>query len=162
MSVLTTSTPQRLNWKTIALCALAFWFSGSLILDLVLMPMMYMTGMTAEPGFATAGYSMFGVFNRLELLCAAIVLTGVLALRSHRQTIDHWAVPLAIGLLGIVMVYTYSLAPEMSALGLQLNLFEVAEVPLSMNQLHAEYWVLELMKLTGSGLLLSQIYRIAK
>ena len=161
MSALTTS--QRLNWKTIALCALAFWFSGSLLLDLVLMPAMYMTGMTSEPGFATAGYSMFGVFNRIELLCAATALTGILALRNNRQAIDHWAVPLAIGLLGIVMVYTYGLAPEMSALGLQLNLFEAtSEVPAGMNQMHLEYWVLELMKLVGSGLLLNQIYRMAK
>ncbi len=127
------------------------------------MPTMYMTGMVAEPGFATAGYSMFGVFNRIELLCAAIALTGVLALRSSHQAIEHWAVPLAIGLLGIVMVYTYGLAPEMSALGLQLNLFEVtSEFPAQMNQMHFEYWVLELMKLTGSGLLLSQLYRIVQ
>ena len=163
MSALTTSSSQRFNWKTIALCALAFWLSGSLILDLVLMPTLYMTGMTSEPGFATAGYSMFGVFNRIELLCAAIALTGVLALRNHSQSIDHWTVPLAIGLLGIVMVYTYGLAPEMSALGLQLDLFSSsAEVPSAMNRMHFEYWVLELMKLAGSGLLLNQIYRTVK
>jgi len=126
------------------------------------MPTLYLTGMTSEPSFATAGYAMFGVFNRIELLCAAIALTGVLILRNH-QAIDHWTVPLAIGLLGIVMVYTYGIAPEMSALGLQLDLFAPApEVPSRMNQMHLEYWMLELMKLTGSSLLLSTIYRAAK
>jgi hypothetical protein len=163
MSALTTSKAQPFDWKTIILSVLAFWLSGSLLLDLVLMPTMYATGMMSEPGFATAGYTIFGVFNRIELLCAALVLTGILVMRNTQGLASQafqWMVPLAIGLLGIVLVCTYGLAPEMSALGLRLNLFEpAAEVPAVMNQMHMEYWVLELMKLAATSILLGFCYR---
>ncbi|HEY9642348.1 MAG TPA: hypothetical protein V6C57_17810 [Coleofasciculaceae cyanobacterium] len=163
MSALTTFKAQSFNWKTIVLSVLAFWLSGSLLLDLVLMPTMYATGMMAEPGFATAGYSIFGVFNRIELLCAALVLTGILVMRNTHaiaSQASQWMVPLAIGLLGVVLVCTYELAPEMSALGLTLNLFEpAAAVPAVMSQMHLEYWMLELMKLVATSILLSFCYR---
>jgi hypothetical protein len=163
MSALTRSKLSYIDWKTIAISALAFWLSGSLLIDLVFMPTMYVTGMTAEPGFAAAGYSIFAVFNRIELLCAALALTTVLILRNTRSALSHWSVPLAIGLLGIVIVYTYALAPEMSALGMQLNWFEpTAEVPARMNQMHLEYWTLEIMKFVGTGLLLNQFYRATR
>lgn len=160
MSALTTSKLQRLDWKTIAIGAITFWISGSLLLDLVIMPTMFATGMMAEPGFATAGYSLFGVFNRIELICAATALSGVLFLQNRGGKIAHWTMPLAIGLLGIAMICTYGLAPVMSALDLQLDLFEPAYgVPNLMSKMHVEYWVLEAMKLLGSGLLLRQFYR---
>jgi Domain of unknown function (DUF4149) len=163
MSALIAFKAPALSWKTIVLCVLAFWLSSSLLLDLVLMPTMYATGMMSESGFATAGYSLFGVFNRIELLCAALVLTGILVMRNAHaiaSQASQWTVPLAIGLLGIVLVCTYGLAPEMSALGLRLNLFEpAAEVPAVMNQLHMEYWVLELMKLVATSTLLGFCYR---
>jgi Domain of unknown function (DUF4149) len=162
MSALISFKAQSLNWKTLVLSVLAFWLSGSLLLDLVLMPTMYATGMMSEPGFATAGYAIFGVFNRIELLCAALVLTGVLVMRNTQAIAtqaSQWMMPLAIGLLGIVLVCTYGLAPEMSALGLRLNLFEPESVPAVMNQMHIEYWVLELMKLVATSILLGFCYR---
>ncbi|NJR65221.1 MAG: DUF4149 domain-containing protein [Leptolyngbyaceae cyanobacterium CRU_2_3] len=162
MSALTTSKAQHFDWKTIVISVLAFWLSGSLLLDLVLMPTMYATGMMSESSFAVAGYSIFGVFNRIELLCAALVLTSILVLRNTRSIAppsSQWAVPLAIGLLGIVLIFTYELAPEMSALGLTLNLFEPATpAPSVMNQMHMEYWVLELMKLVATSILLRFCY----
>jgi Domain of unknown function (DUF4149) len=159
MTVITsTNTLQRINWKAIAIVALTFWLCSSLLLDFVFMPTMYITGMMTEPGFAIAGYSLFGIFNRIELVCVSLALTSVLVLQAWRS-LSHWTVPLAIGLLGVVLVCTYWLSPAMSSLGLELNLFEPAVVPAAMNQMHMQYWTLELMKLFGCAALLGQFYR---
>lgn len=155
------------KWRTIVLLALSFWLSGSLLLDLVIMPSMYVTGMMTSPGFATAGYSLFWVFNRIELICAAVALTGILVLQNSPTdstaafNLSHrWVLPLATVLLGVVLVFTYGLAPAMSAIGLQLNWFAPAlEVPIQMDQLHSSYWVLELFKLTATGVLLGSYYQ---
>lgn len=142
-------------WQTIVVICLAFWLSSSLMLDLVIMPGLYASGMMTEAGFATAGYLIFWIFNRIELLCAALVLTGTLAVahtqgkteKSHRN-----AIILSLILLLVALVYTYALTPQMSALGLNLNLFEPAvEVPGTMNVLHSGYWVLEMLKLVAGG-----------
>jgi hypothetical protein len=149
---------QRVNWNAIAIVSLTFWLCSSLLLDFIFMPTLYITGMMSEPGFAVAGYSLFGIFNRIELVCIALALTSVLVLQ-RRQLLSHWTLPLAIGLLGIVLVCTYGLSPAMSSLGMELNLFEPATVPTAMNQLHLQYWALELMKLLGCAGLLGQCYR---
>lgn len=161
MTVIAHTEFQRPKWRTLVLVTLAFWLSSSLILDLVIMPTMYATGMMATPDFATAGYSLFWIFNRIELLCAAIALTGLLVLRNtEAQPFHHWAVPLSLSLLGISLICTYGLTPEMSSLGLQLNLFETGSgVPGVMNQMHSSYWLLELLKLGATGLLLNTIYK---
>lgn len=161
MTSITTFEFQRPKWRTITLAALAFWLSSSLILDLVIMPTMYATGMMTESNFATAGYSIFWIFNRVELLCAALILTGVLVLCTLSTNQQYrWAVPLSLALLAISLNCTYGLTPEMGALGIHLNLFEPAsEVPALMNQMHEQYWVLELLKLTAGGVLLGAYYK---
>ena len=161
MTAIVQTSSFRPNWRVLVLATIGFWLSGSLLLDLVFMPTMYATGMMVEPGFATAGYSLFTVFNRVELICAGLLLTGVLALgNTHvvRRAIQ-WCLPLTIGLLAIVLICTYYLTPTMSALGAELNLFEPATAPVLMNQMHLQYWLLELMKLVGLGLLLGRICR---
>jgi hypothetical protein len=154
---------KRNGWQTAILLALAFWLSMSVLLHAIIMPTMYTAGMMADPDFATAGYSLFSVINRIELICAALVLTGVLASWGGQPSPGLFRRNrffLAIGLLAIVLVYTYALTPQMSSLGAQLNLFSpLAEVPQLMNQLHFEYWLLEVMKLVGVGVLLRQFYR---
>lgn len=158
---------KRPRWQTIIVLTLTFWLSSSLILDLVIMPELYAAGMISQPSFTTAGYSIFWVFNRIELLCAAVVLTGVLILNSTQNStqsaIAHharWAVVLSLFLLATALVYTYALTPTMSALGLQLDLFELtAEVPTLMNQMHEGYWTLEVFKLLAGGALLGLCYR---
>ncbi|MBD1836578.1 hypothetical protein H6F61_28830 [Cyanobacteria bacterium FACHB-472] len=149
---------KRSAWQTTVMFTLAFWLSGSLILDWVIMPSMFATGMMTEPGFATAAYSIFWIFNRIELLCAALVLTGILVLnRTHIASYlaGRKVIFLSLLLLAIAIIDTYFLTPHMSALGIQLNLFDaVAETPAGMNQLHAGYWVLEAVKLIASGTLL--------
>jgi hypothetical protein len=149
-----TAAPQRFNWQTIVIASLAFWLSSSLLLDFVIMPSMFFTGMMGEPGFATAGYSIFWLFNRIEVLCAAVVLTGAIALRTTQAAMfgGRQGALWAMVLLAIALIYTYALTPQMSALGISLG--EAHTIPAAMNQLHGEYWALELLKLTGGAALL--------
>jgi hypothetical protein len=124
------------------------------------MPVLYTSGMMTEPGFASAGYSLFWVFNRVELLCAALILTGVLSLRHSLggvNSLAQKAIFLASLLLAIALICTYGLTPQMSSLGLHLNLFNsVSEIPALMNLLHTGYWLLELLKL-GIGAFLLRV-----
>lgn len=151
------SAPQRSGWQTVLVLVLAFWFSGSLLLDALVMPTLYAAGMMTEPGFASAGYSLFWLFNRIELLCAAISLTCVLILRYTRhpwQRPGQMTVLMAVLLVAIAAIETYALTPSMSALGLQLNWFTTQSAPAQMNGLHLSYWVLDLIKLGTAALLL--------
>ncbi|MGL5081403.1 MAG: hypothetical protein ACRC8A_07935 [Microcoleaceae cyanobacterium] len=147
---------QTSRWLVIILGTLAFWIGGSLILDFVVMPSMYVTGMMTQSDFVSAGSFMFSWFNRVEVLCAAIGLTGALALGtilpegfSNRvRTI----LILSLFLFAVTLIYTYSLTPQMASLGLSLDLFENSAVlPEGMNQLHFQYWSLEMLKLLSAG-----------
>lgn len=154
---------KRLPWQTVAMFALGFWLSGSLIVDFVLMPCLYTAGMMNQASFATTGYSIFWIFNRIELLCAAVVLVSLLALRgtSHLYLyVRRWAVFLAAVLLTIAIIYTYIMTPQMSALAVQLNLFEPATgIPSGMVSMQGGYWLLETIKLTAGAIVLSWCYR---
>jgi hypothetical protein len=156
---------KRSNWQTLLVLVLAFWLSGSVFLDGLVMPSLYLSGMMTEPGFASAGYSLFWLFNRVELLCAAATLTGVLVLRYTRHPwhrpglVSLWLAGL---LLAIALIDTYTLTPSMSALGLNLNWFTpTAATPSAMDQLHLSYWLLDLTKLTAGGILLWLYNRVS-
>lgn len=153
---------KRSLWQTIAILTLGFWLSSSLLLDWVIMPSLYISGMMTQPGFTTAGYLIFWNFNRIELLSAAAVLTSILAL-GKTQFSSNWhrhAVVISLILLAISLIDTYFLTPQMSTAGLQLNLIgSVVEIPSNMNQLHIGYWVLEAIKLFAGGTLLYQCFR---
>jgi len=148
-------------WQTILMLTLGLWLGGSLILDWVVMPSLYVSGMMTQAGFTTAGYAIFWNFNRIELVAAALVLTSVLTLNQTAFFANNWrrgAVILASLLLVIALVNTYFLTPQMCATGVQLNLFEsVTEVPTAMNQLHFAYWGLESIKLLVGGTLLKVV-----
>ena len=154
---------QKPRWQTIVCLTFAFWLSSCLLLDLVIMPSMFVSGMMTEPGFATAGSTIFSVFNRVELVCAGLGLTGLLVLRNRSKDSGfrgRTAIILSLMLLAIALIDTYALTPEMTALGANLNLFEpVAEVPTAMNQLHSGYWALEILKFALGGTILSWCYR---
>ncbi|MCA1994204.1 MAG: DUF4149 domain-containing protein [Coleofasciculus sp. S288] len=150
-------------WRTIVMFALGFWLSSSLLLDLVIMPGLSATGMMSQPSSATAGYSIFWIFNRIELLCGALVLASLLALRGtsnlYRQ-VRRWSVLLAVLLLAIAIIYTYIMTPQMSALALQLNLLEpVSGMPAGMFEMLEGYWVLEAIKLAVGTTILGWCYR---
>lgn len=141
---------------------LAFWLSGSVILDVVIMPTLYFSGMMEQAAFLPAGYAIFWFFNRLELLCAGIILTATLATRQDARTILEplSTAMVALLLLVIALLYTYGLTPEMTALGAQFDLFSPAQpIPTAMNQMHSLYGVLEVLKLTAGVFLMSLFYR---
>lgn len=154
-------SPTSTKWRTIAIFALAFWLSSSVILDFIVMPGLYATGMMQDPNFAIAGYSIFWLFNRVELLCASLMLTGVLVLWQSpaREHIRYRTVAIAALLLAIPLLYTYLCTPVMSQLGLTLDWFSPgAAIPQEMTQMHSLYFGLELVKLTLAGLLLRHLY----
>lgn len=150
-------------WQTTILVSLGFWLSGSLLLDSVIIPSLYGAGMMSQSGFATASYSVFWIFNRIELLCAALVLTGLLVLRNTHNAsrpVGNKVIILSLLLLTIALIYTYVLTPQMSAMGMQLNLFErSAGMPAGMTQMHEGYWVLEAAKLILGGTLMGWCLR---
>ncbi|HEY9763524.1 MAG TPA: DUF4149 domain-containing protein [Trichocoleus sp.] len=154
------------SWHSIVLFSAAFWLSSSLLIDFLIMPGMFFSGMMSQSNFGTAGYSLFWLFNRLEILCGALILTGILVLRQQRAesgvfvsgTRSRWSLELGAFLLGIALLYTYLLTPTMSALGMPLDLFQPEGIPDGMNQMHAFYWALETLKLAGTACLLNLCY----
>jgi uncharacterized membrane protein len=165
MSVISSNTFKQINWSATIMFALGFWLSGSLILDFVLIPGLSATGMMSQDGFASAGFLIFGIFNRIELVCAALVLTGFLVFsRYHNlnlnQQQERWSVILASLLLVIALVYTYIFTPQMSSLGLELNWGNPStEMPAAMVSMHGVYWILEATKFITGLTLLSWCYR---
>jgi hypothetical protein len=149
------------RWQNLAIGSLGFWLSGSLILDLVIMPTLWTTGMMESSGFASASYSIFWIFNRLELLCAAAILSSVWALsKLSRVNRQSQMVAGAVMLMAIAMSYTFVLTPYMSGLGIDLDIFATTKsLPVEMNQMHSIYWVLEASKLGIAGLVLSLCQR---
>ena len=151
------------SWSTVIMFALGFWLSGSLVFDFLVVPGMLTTGMMNEPGFASAGYVIFGTFNHLELLCAAIVLAGCLVYRYGKKiatNVDNKSVLLAGCLLIIACAYTYILTPQMSSMGMPLDLFAADKVmPAAMTPMHLVYWSLEIFKLVNTTFLLRLFYR---
>jgi hypothetical protein len=152
------------QWQHLAIGSLGFWLSGSLILDLVVMPTLWTTGMMESSGFASASYSIFWIFNRVELICAAAVLSSIWALnRVSRSSIAAKPELLAgaIVLMGIAAIYTFVLTPYMSGLGIDLDILATAKsIPTEMNGMHSIYWVLEASKLGIAGMLLFLCDRI--
>ncbi len=168
MNTLSNPTLKTTPWVGAVLFALMFWFSSSLLMDFVIMPGLFVGGMMSQPDFGSAGYAMFWVFNRLELLCAAVIVTGLMVTRQPRREQDviasglrsRWALELGLGLLGITLVLTYAVSPAMAALGAALDPFTAAlEVPATMDSMHGLYFGLDALKLLGCGALLSLFYR---
>ncbi len=164
------SAPSKL-WRHIAIGSLGFWLSGSLMLDLVVMPTMWTTGMMESSGFASASYSIFWIFNRVELVCAAAALSTIWALSQvNLASVERLAVcdsnrnrkmfAGAVMLMAIALSYTFILTPYMSGLGFNTDIFTTTQsLPVEMNQMHSIYWVLEATKLAIIGMLLSLVDR---
>jgi hypothetical protein len=163
MNSISVRNHQAINWSTIVLFVLGFWLSSSLILDCLVIPGLFTTGMMNQSGFASASYVIFGTFNRLELLAAAIALTGCLVFRHQHyfsRWQEVWSLILAAILMAIALVYTYILTPEMSSLGLSLELANpLARDFNAMTMMHGIYWGLEITKLIISAVLLRWFYR---
>lgn len=151
------------NWQAMAMFALGFWLSASFVLDGLIIPGLFSAGMMESSGFASASYLIFGTFNHVELLCAAIVLASSLVLnyRNNLSVIKlDKSIVIAGFLMAIAMCYTYILTPQMSALGMNLEVFNNQELLTnSMMTMHFVYWVLEASKLILGTILLSKLYR---
>ena len=153
---------REVNWQALAMFALGFWLSASLLIDCVIIPGLLSAGMMQEAGFAGASYIIFGAFNHLELLSAALVLASVLVINYRQEfaiKIDK-SVIIAGFLFAIALSYTYLITPQMSALGMSLNEFNGTELLAnSMVRMHVIYWVLEVSKLVLGTVLLGKLYR---
>ncbi len=163
MNTLSNPNTKPINWFGVVLFSIAFWLSSSLLIDLIIMPSMFFSGMMRQPDFAPTGYSLFWVFNRVELICGALIISGLLIARQARTDHDvivsgirsRWAVEVAALLLIIALTLTYWLTPAMGALGVSLNALDsLNSIPTGMGQLHIAYWGLEALKLAGCGMLL--------
>lgn len=143
--------------------ALGFWLSASFVFDFLVVPGMLTSGMMSESGFASAGYVIFGTFNHLELLCAATVLAGCLVYRyGYRLTaeINNKSIFIAAILLVISIAYTYVLTPQLSSMGMSLDMFaNTTSTSTSMTAMHLVYWSLEIIKLVAAATLLRGFYR---
>ena len=173
MANLSRLSRKQFSWDALVLLVVTFWLSSSILLDFFMVPMMYESGMMAGPGFATASYSMFWLFNRVEVLCAAAILTGLLVLRQQTQgnqrgqfaivesgSQSRWALMLSGLLLAIALLYTYVFTPQMSALGLQF--IDQAEAPTAMGTMHLLYWGVEGLKLAAAAWLVKLCCRDIK
>ena len=156
------SAPSKL-WQNIAIGSLGFWLSGSLMLDFVVMPTMWATGMMESSGFASASYSIFWIFNRVELVCAAAALSTIWALSQvNLASVDtnRKMFAGAVMLMAIALTYTFILTPYMSGLGFDADIFAISKsLPVEMDRMHSIYWVLEASKLAIVGMLLFLVDR---
>ncbi|MEM9273136.1 MAG: hypothetical protein AAGA80_09270 [Cyanobacteria bacterium P01_F01_bin.143] len=154
---------QQINWSATIMFALGFWLSGSLVFDCLVIPGLLTSGMMNQTGFASAGYTIFGTFNHVELVCAALVLAGSLVW-NYSSNLGQLKVDRSILfagiLLAIAIIYTYFLTPQMSAWGMSLTGSESLEqMAMPMKTMHVAYWALEVTKLTVAATLLSKFYR---
>lgn len=163
MDAFSPRNPKTTNWSTIIMFALGFWLSGSFVFDFLVVPGMLTSGMMKEAGFASAGYVIFGTFNHLELLCAATVLAGCLVYRfgyGLTSAINTKSMVSAAALLAIALAYTYILTPQMSSMGMPLDMFAIPKTTsTSMTIIHLTYWSLEAIKLFAAAALLRSFYR---
>ena len=160
-------SPRQFAWDSAVLFLAVFWIGGSLILDFVVMPMLYMNGMMTAPGFASAGYSLFELFNHVEMLLSGLILTGVLAMRqAHAEysievsgSRSRWTLLLAVSLVAIALTYTYILTPYIGSIGIVLDMpGTIHIIPHAMNWVHGIYWGLEATKVLILGFLLRLCY----
>ncbi|OKH15924.1 hypothetical protein [[Limnothrix rosea] IAM M-220] len=139
-----------IDWNIVVMAALGFWLSASFLLDAVIVPVLFSTGMMADTGFISAGYVLFGVFNRLELVCAAIILAGFVIFKNQNRFGDRLslsALVMASVLLNIALLYTYILTPQLSGWGLEMEALTVTPtMPAAMVWLHGCYWAMEITK----------------
>lgn len=163
MNILSERLIKSINWSTVILFSLGFWLSISLVMDTVVIPGLWSTGMMQSNGFASASYVIFGTLNRIELLCSALVLSSILVFYFRHywtEKQERWAILFGTILMVIATFYTYFLTPEMSGLGLSLNGIDSDfTMTSSMMIVHGLYWGLEMIKFVLGATLLRWCYR---
>ena len=113
--------------------------------------------------FLVLDFSFFGVFNHLEIVCGALVLTGVLTLKNKgflSSDKEFYHLLWSGLLLFIALAYTYIFIPHLTASGLLFNQYSSqTTMPSAMIIWHGIYWLLEITKLLLAGTLLRWHYR---
>ena len=149
------------TWHRVVPIVLIFWLSASLVLDFLVMPVLYTSGMMAESHFVLAGQALFGAFNRMEMVLAALVCVGFWVKQempiSERES-PFRNLPIAFLLLGIALLCTYFVTPTMSGLGFIEE--STGIVPEQMTTMHSVYWMIESVKLAGIAVLFSRDFRL--
>ncbi|MEB3227655.1 MAG: hypothetical protein VKJ27_04655 [Synechocystis sp.] len=152
-----------IDWPLLVMGTLGLWLSGSLLVDLLVVPSLSAAGMMSQPDFISAGHLLFSVFNHLEMLLAGVILSGCFVLQQQgffQQTSQRLSAIVAVGLLAIAIIYTYGLTPAITDLGFDMANFNgLGEMPPGMMPLHWAYWGLELVKITLGVTLLRWCYR---
>ena len=152
-----------IDWPLLVMGTLALWLSGSLLVDLLVVPSLSAAGMMSQPGFINAGHLFFSIFNHLEMLLASIILSGCFCLQQQgffQNTSQRLSGVFAVLLLAIALIYTYGLTPAITDLGFDMASFNgTGEMPVTMMPLHWAYWSLELVKLTLGVTLLRWCYQ---
>lgn len=167
-------------WLTAIVGALGFWLSATLLIDFTIMPSMYFSGMMNTANFGAVGYTLFSIFNRIELLCGAVALSAGLWLWQSNVLDSKQKIEVGVSsalLLLIALCYTFILTPQMGGLSIDLNMLDSANIvngglenlqmhstivkdaPPGMNQMHVVYWVLESLKITLMATVIGTAYR---
>jgi Domain of unknown function (DUF4149) len=167
-------------WLTAIAGVLGFWLSATLLIDFTIMPSMYFSGMMNTPNFGAVGYTLFSIFNRIELLCGAVALSVGLWLWQSEILDRKQKIEIGVSsalLLLIALCYTFILTPQMGGLSIDLHMMDsasivngglenlqmhstiVTDAPPGMNQMHVIYWVLEALKITLLATVLGATYR---
>jgi hypothetical protein len=170
---------KRQTWLTALAAIIGFWLSATILLDFAIMPSMYFSGMMSTPNFGAAGYMLFSMFNRIELVCAGAALSGGLWFLLSPKYSDREKIEVgfsAVMLLTIALCYTFILTPQMGGLSVELHAIDdlgtlnagledlqmhstLSSVPAGMNQMHVVYWMLEATKITALASMLGFAYR---
>ncbi|MEY2985689.1 MAG: hypothetical protein RLZZ568_2306 [Cyanobacteriota bacterium] len=163
MNRIAKSTIAGIDWPLLVMGTLGLWLSGSLLVDLLVVPSLSASGIMSQPGFISAGHLLFSIFNHLELLFAAIILSGCFCLQQQgffQKSSQYLSVIVALLLLAIACIYTYGLTPAITDLGFDMASFNSAgQMPPAMMPLHWVYWGLDLVKLTLGVALLRWCYQ---
>jgi Domain of unknown function (DUF4149) len=167
------------TWLTAIAGVLGFWLSATLLVDFTIMPSMYFSGMMSTPNFGAVGYTLFSVFNRVELICGAAALSVGLWLWQSEVLNRKQKIEIGVSsilLLLIALCYTFILTPQMGGLSIDLHMLDsfssangglenlqmhstISDVPAGMNQMHVLYWGLEALKITLLATVLGTTYR---
>jgi magnesium-transporting ATPase (P-type) len=167
------------GWSTTVAAVVGFWLSATLLIDFTIMPSMYLSGMMSTTNFGAVGYTLFSVFNRIELICAAMVLSAGMWMMQSGSYSEKQKIEVgfsAVVLLAIALCYTFVLTPQMGGLAIDLHPIDgrdllngglenlqmhstISAVPEGMNQMHVVYWGLEALKITSMATLLGFAYR---
>ena len=154
-----------LNLSAIVMTILGFWLSASFLLDFVVMPVLSLTGMMTDSGFISASYVLFGVFNRLEVVCAATILAIFFGFKANHLFGDRRslnALVIASVLFNIALVCTYLITPQMAGFALEItSLGGTVTMPTSMMVWQALYWILEVAKFSLGITLIRWCYQRA-